>query len=357
MRIAEKALENIRAVMESQEIDWLNSNGFDPVPHKPEPRRPSAPKKPLSGHFSANRFLGTAAESLEPEESENAPVHSLTSESSPYAGDTAPTTSPDSWEESQESEPEFVEVIKQKDNRHSWLYNEVVKAIRDASGDGKNTKVIAIFVPVVQNGKEFEELPVSETIELSPVDEEAVKIEELPVVVEELQEPEAEPAEHVDEIFPEPMHEPDPELAQAFENIEVKPEEDISAEQESQESAALSEPEAESPAEIEELSAPEEHYEPEEEASTEPEGFTDVETDGELDEVPLADIAPLEVQEDEPKQDAVQEIGIEEIAELSDITDIEENPEEFSAGETLQFTEIPMPNELDDEEVFDENKK
>ena len=89
MRI-DKALENIRAVMESQEIDWLTNNGFDPVPHKPEPRRPSAPKKALSGHFSANRFLGTAA--TEPIEPENVNVNDLTPSPSNYAGSSSDLT-------------------------------------------------------------------------------------------------------------------------------------------------------------------------------------------------------------------------------------------------------------------------
>ena len=347
MRI-DRALENIRAVMESQEIDWLSSNGFDPVPHKPEPRRPSAPKKALSGHFAANRFLGTA--STEPIEPEDAPVHDSTPDSStyaeshdfatssshmlgevrrgsarddltpgpsPYAGDGSPLSS---------TEPEFVEVIKQKDNKHSWLYNEVVKAIRDASGDGRNTKVIAIFVPVVQNGKEFEDLPVSEIVELSPVDEDAVKIEELPSVAEAFSEPEAEPAEHVDEIFPEPMHEPDPELAQAFENIEVKPDDDVQAE-------------------------PEEAPEVEEITANEPETIPDSEG-AELEELPMREIEPLDVHED----DTPQETNNEEISEPLDIN-VDENPEEFSAGEKLEYTEIPLPDELDDDEVLDEENK
>ena len=341
MRI-DKALENIRAVMESQEIEWLTNNGFDPVPHKPEPRKPSAPKKALSGHFAANRFLGTAStEPLEPAEQEEPVNHE------PMEAEIQSPVHEDN------TEPEIIEVIKQKDNKHSWLYNEVVKAIKDASGDSKNTKVIAIFVPVVQNGKEFEELPVSETIELSPVDEEAVKIEELPGIVEELQEPEAEPAEHVDEIFPEPMHEPDPELAQAFENIEVKPDEEVPANEPEilPESEEL--PKVEEVPVIEEVPVHEEEIS--EEISPELETLPEVEDSAEIEEVPLTEITPLEVQEEDTPQEAAQEVAIEEISEQPDI-DIEESPEEFGAGEKLEYTEIPMPDELDDEEVLEENK-
>ena len=335
MRI-DRALENIRAVMESQEIDWLSSNGFDPVPHKPEPRRPSAPKKALSGHFAANRFLGTATtEPIEPEDYAESGSHDLTPEPCTYGNDLTPQpplltqemgSHAGDGSPASSAEPEFVEVIKQKDNKHSWLYNEVVKAIRDASGDGRNTKVIAIFVPVVQNGKEFEDLPVSEIVELSPVDEDAVKIEELPGAAEALSEHEAEPAEHVDEIFPEPMHEPDPELAQAFENIEVKPDDDIQAE-------------------------PEEAPEVEEITANEPETIPDSEG-AELEELPMREVEPLDVHED----DTPQETNNEEISEPLDIN-VDENPEEFSAGEKLEYTEIPLPDELDDDEVLDEENK
>ena len=311
MRI-DKALENIRAVMESQEIEWLNENGYDPTPHKPEPRRPSAPKKALSGHFAPNRFLGTAPlEPQEPEEYEEPEEHEEPQE--PIEPQEPEIQTPD-------NEPEIIEVIKQQDGtKHSWLYNEVVKAIHDASGDGRNTKVIAIFIPLVQNGKEFEDLPVSETIELSPVEDEAMKLEEIPVIVEESVEsaedlPEAEPAENVDELLPEPIPEPDKELAQAFSVMEAKLDEHIAAiNDEAQES--------------------EQEEEAEPEVIPEPEEAPEQEHD--------ADIAPNDVAE-------IQEVA----------ADVEDLPDEFSAGEVMEFTElpdIPLPNELDDEEVLNEN--
>ena len=340
MRI-DKALENIRAVMEDQEIKWLGENGYDPVPHKAEPRLPSAPKKALSGHFAPNRFLGTAP--TNPQDFDE-PEEVLESAEHEEHEEILESAEHEEHEEILESEPEILEVIKPKDGtKHSWLYNEVVKAIRDAAGDCKNTKVIAVFIPVVQNGKEFEDLPVNETVELPPVDEEALKLEELPAIAEELAEsheelpespedlPEAEPADNVDEILPEPMHEPDAELEQAFINMEAKLDEQIAAENES-----TPEPEEEAPVNEEvPVNEPEESPEilPVDEPEAEPE------------------------QEQEQEQDIVID-GEPDVQETA--VDVEESPEEFSAGEVMEFTEldtdIPLPNELDDEEVFDENK-
>ena len=73
MNVKEKAIENIRAVIEQQETEWLKENGFEPIPHRPEPRKP-APKKPGAGQFSANRFLGTLASEPEPEPEEEPQV-------------------------------------------------------------------------------------------------------------------------------------------------------------------------------------------------------------------------------------------------------------------------------------------
>ena len=394
MRI-DKALENIRAVMESQEIEWLNNNGYDPVPHKPEPRRPSAPKKALSGHFAANRFLGTApTEPLELEEPEEtaAPEEAVEFTKPEEAGEfteheesdaVIQTPAPEPAEPEADTEPEIIEVIKQKDNRHSWLYNEVVKAIRDASGDGKNTKVIAIFVPVIQNGKEFEDLPVSESIELPPVDEEAVKIEVLPGLEEEpplppeaqqesAEEPETEPAENVEDLLPESVSEPDAELAQAFIDIEAKLEEESENDSPEESEAPAGEelpapeqetfPESEETPEPEELPASEEVPESEPEEEPEIEGLPDFGADSELEEVPLTEIIPTD--DSESADDAAMEesaefpdaaADVEVSAGFPEITaDVEESPDEFSAGEAMEFTEIPLPDELDDEEVLDE---
>ncbi len=332
MRSIERALENIRSVIEQQETEWLEDNGYEPIPHKPEPKRAPEQHKPLSGKFSAGRFLGTASPKPEPLESP---------EPEESAGPEA-------------TEPEIVHVLPQKDNHHSWLYNEVVKAIHDAAGDAKNTKIIAVFIPVVQNGHEFEDLPVSASVELSPVSEEDVRVEELvdlheepeqsaepepeepeilgieqvyeppevPVAPEpELEEPEQ--AEHVDEIVPEPEEVPDPELAEAFSTMEEKLDEHIA-----EQAASLEE-------EQEDLTPPE---------ASEP------------DEV----LEPIDLTEDAPEIENIDEIltPLEpESAEepelvIEDIDDQEgqDEPDEEAKGEPMTFTEIPSIPELDDDD-------
>ena len=98
------------------------------------------------GKLDADRFLNKAKKEADPEELGN---------------------------ESNDPEVEIVEVIKQEGVQHSWLYNEVEKAVKAAvAGDKKHTKVIAIFVPVIQNAKEFEELPADDSVTLPPVEEE-----------------------------------------------------------------------------------------------------------------------------------------------------------------------------------------
>ena len=159
----EKAIENIRAVMEQQELDWLKENGYEPVLHTPE-RRSVLPRTP-SSKLAASRFLGDA---MPAPEVESVPDDSV---ESPTAG-RLPETQPEEPKEPEEpQEPEIVNVLPQKSNKHSWLYNEVVKAIHDAAA-GTTAKVVAIIIPVVQNGQEFHDLPADVSIELPPVNEE-----------------------------------------------------------------------------------------------------------------------------------------------------------------------------------------
>ena len=323
MRISEKALENIRAVIEQQETKWLKDNGFDPVPHRPEPRM--FRRKVKEGNFSADRFLG----------------------STPPAESPAPAPEPE-----QDNTPEAVEIIPQKDGRHSWLYNEVMKAIRDAAGDGRNTKVIAIFVPVVQNGKEFEDLPVSASVELSPVQEEDVRMDvadlstepepepeplEEPAPVEPEPEAASEPVDHVGDLLPTEHIEHDPELVEAFNTMEEKLDEQIANSQEEE-----SEPEIMSFTE-----------EVPDESEGEPAGL-----------LPLPDPAELEsFDELESEQEDFAEDGdLVQVPELAEIPkdfafsedEIIDEPEEESAGEKMTFTEIQLPPSLEDDEVIDD---
>ena len=209
MSLNEKALENIRAVIEQQETEWLKDNGFEPIPHKPEPR--IFRQKVREGNFSADRFLGNTsaapAPAPVPVSEPEAPKQELAPIQEPeeLKQELAPVPEP---EQEEDNTPEAVEIIPQKEGRHSWLYNEVMKAIRDAAGDGKNTKVIAIFVPVVQNGKEFEDLPVSAKVEVSPVNEEDVRIDLAAIKAEDTAP--VEPVEEPASVEPEPVEEPSP---------------------------------------------------------------------------------------------------------------------------------------------------
>ncbi len=253
MRNISKALENIRKVIQDHDAEFRREAGLAPREPKPKPKLPDLnPKQQPSqespeGELDPNRFLNTSIG--------QEPVHEPT-----------PQT--------QDTKTEIVEVIPQKDSRHSWLYNEVAKAIHNASGNNPNTKVVAVFVPVLQSGHEFEDLPVHETVELPAVheedfrnnDEDDIDIQEDPVnteqqteqpeqednalpepdsdITEQHDEPEpvltdsepefsgevpdlpeelsAEPeqAQHLDELVPESTEHPDPELAEAFSTIE-----------------------------------------------------------------------------------------------------------------------------------------
>ena len=151
-----KGLENIHAVIDRHDNEWRKEQGEEEVkPFTPDEKVRRAWEKATEkgkGNLDEERFLNKgkkgktkAEENKESEESEQ-------------------STPP---------EVEIVEVIKQEGVQHSWLYNEVEKAVRAAvADDRKHTKVIAIFVPVIQSSKEFEDLPVDESTTLPPVEEE-----------------------------------------------------------------------------------------------------------------------------------------------------------------------------------------
>ena len=344
MRDFSKALENIRKVMRAQDEEFRRTEGLAPRGQKPEPKIPSLKPEPESqdsqkasgGNLDPNRFLlETAGE---------------------------PVT------QTQDTEPEIVEVLPQKDSRHSWLYNEVAKAVQNASGGNQNTKVVAVFVPVVQSGHELEDLPVHETVELPPVNEDDFRIEDEidiqndPVPADsEPQEPENTAAAEsepdgtdnfvLDESKPEIPEDDDfseGEPSQPEEPATLEPEtsepqepaesqESIPAESESQESAEPDLPE--------ELLAEQEQPEPEEtaEALTMPENEE------------TADFTENAAENSE----SVSEFSAVDMSEF-DIT----GDDDFSEGEKMPFTEIPpdedsgdfpdleLPDALEDDEII-----
>ena len=305
-----KGLENLNSVIDQHEFEWRREQGEEPVQRERVSleeavrRRLTAQPSEGSGKFSADRFLSKKSETGKKE---------------------AP-------------EPQAIEIIKSKDEHHSWLYNEVMKAIKDASKDGK-TKVVAVFVPVVQNGKEFEELPVDDTVTLSPVAEEFTKIETETLSPEPEPESESESETGTFELLPAEPVEHDAELAQAFKEMEEKLDEKILEKnrQEEQEEKLDAEPEIEEIVESEPESEPE-VIEPEPEVAPE--------------------ILPSE-SESESEQEEQEEID--EVEEIED----EEIDEVVDSGEPLTFEEeeikepemgkISLPELLDDDEVFDDS--
>ena len=257
MRDFSKALENIRRAIQDQDSEFRREEGLEPRKPKPAPKMPSLKPEPApqtshedsGGKFAADRFLNTSIGQ------ESAHTHPA---------------------------PEIVEVIPQKDSRHSWLYNEVAKAVQNASDGSPNTKVVAVFVPVVQSGHELENLPVHETVELPPVHEEDLRIEDEidiqddPVTSEqEPQEPETQEPEDADMTPQAPQEEQqEPEIFadEPQEQEEQVQEEQVQEEPQvqevlDQEDSAFSEPEQNTEQhEPEELDSPAlESLEPEQE--------------------------------------------------------------------------------------------
>ena len=314
-----RGLENLNSVIDQHEYEWRREQGEEPEKRETVSleeavrRRLTAQPSEGSGRFSADRFLG---------------------------GNSGPA----------KNEPEAVEIIKAKDERHSWLYNEVMKAVKDASKGGK-TKVIAVFIPVIQNGKEFEELPVDETVTLSPIDEEFTRIEELPE-----HEPEQESEQVIEnvsedfQLLPEPQAEPDPELAAAFTEMEEKLDEQI----------------------LEKRQQEEQEEQEQEEAEQEAVTVTEEEPEPKLEAEP-ATVIEILPEEQTPEAQEEQE-GIEEAAEVQEIEENEEiedseESEESAEGEPLTFEkageaeeveepeaeEFSLPEILDDDEVADDD--
>lgn len=346
MSMRSKALENIRAIMEREDNTYRRENGYEETTWEHFRPEPAKPKK--EGNFLAGRFLGTESiEPVAPAEPEPAPAPVPEPEPEPVPEPApAPTLvpEPEPQPEVQDTEPEIREVIPLKEGRHSWLYNEVVKAINDAARENSGTKIIAVFIPVVQNGKELEELPVTTSIELSPVSEEDVHVERLIDTSPEDLAAAAEPADHVDEIIPETRVVPDPELVEAFQTMEEKLDESIAE-------AAEEEPHEEEPHDEEP------HEEAAPDAAEEP-------SDGlQLEEPELGDEAPDNGEGEEPSEllplpdpaelDAIPEVeGLPEVAGEDDgnpLAFFEEEEEEESKGEPMVFVEQPADDEAEEE--------
>ena len=306
-----KGLENIHSVIDRHQAEWLRDQGEEserPQRLSVEERiRRSFAETSGTGKFSADRFMsGHAAENQHVKAKEPEPELQKESQSE------------------SNSSVEVVNVIPQKDENHSWLYNEVLKAINDAIGDRKNTKVIAIFVPVVQNGKEFESLPADETITINTAHEDP----------KESPEPELEHEEEHEEIeiAPSPFMKEHEELPVIYEESE-------------------SESEQEMPAMGEEFNLiPEGQSEPDAELA---EAFQTMEE--KLDEKLDENLQEQEQPEHEEIFDEPADLPV--IDEPADISESEsEDVMTVSKGEPLEYEEIELPEPLDDDDVvFDDS--
>ena len=337
-----KGLENIHAVIDRHETEWRKEQG-ELVDEEPKElsveetvrrRLTHSSSSPKAGKFSADRFLGEPAAKPEP--------------------------SQESEQEQEEGGAEFVNVIKQQeDHAHSWLYKEVTKAVKDAIGNNKNTKVIAIFIPVVQNGKEFEDLPVNESVTLSPVSEKDINLTSEDLGVTKSEEPSAPEEISSDDfnLFPPAQEHPDPELAEAIETMAKKFVENLEAEKEQEQEQEEFSEDAEIIKDVEEEAAEEEQEQEAEEVDMgQPMEFDTVE-----------EIAP-EVEEPEEEKNPGLPLQFKESDSFPYSFPEKENedPEHPSSEEETSQQEeeqdlLPLPEDmpalegLDDEEIFDDS--
>lgn len=414
-----RGLENIHSVIDRHEAEWRKDHGEEPersrLPSLEESvrRRLTAQQGEGSGRFAADRFLGAAAKPVnlkKPPMPEPEPVNV-----EPETVNVEPETASHSWLYNEvmkavkgasdgnakivavfvpviqnegeardipagDDEADYdgenvsaVEIIRNKDGRHSRLYDEVMRAVNDAAGDSR--KITAVFVPLLQDGREFEDIPADETVTLSPVSEDSVKAEpaetvpEIPkiepeiaqeagitaeteamlivpvpeVILEPVQEAELEPVPESEpeneqesagdfDLIPEGQVESDSELAEAFREMEEKLDEDTAEEQ------------------VQEI------------PETEPEQALEIVPEPEPEETP-------EIPQ-EPEPEYVPEIvpEIEPVTAGNDYDD--EDDETLPDGEPMEFEEIDgiggdnnsdgeellLPDTLDDDEILDDEE-
>ena len=407
-----RGLENIHAVIDRHETEWLRDQGEEPTERHPRISLEETVRRRLteqpgegSGKFSADRFLGGKTEAVKreavkpepeimpeitPEDSESDSRHSWLYNEVMKAVNKAsgsrkdakviavfvpviqntgtakdiPADEAETFPEDSEN-AQAVEIIRNKDGKHSRLYDEVMKAVNDSAGDSR--KIVAVFVPLVQNGKEFEDLPADETVTLPPVSEDAVKIETPPENEPEISapevipafieaetadtpeiEPETEPELSADfDLIPE-MSEPDPVVIEALQEMEEKLETDNESEAVTSESESV--PETSEAETLTEIPADE----------SVPETLPD-EQEPEIIPEPVPDIMP---DEQEPEIITDESETVTETAEPEAENDSEDDDDILQDGEPMVYEnldavgqedsaqeEITLPAELDDDEV------
>lgn len=456
-----QGLENLRSAIDLRETDWRIANGEDPekvkkdiedkirginkefedfaqrrpsrnAARKPAPAEKKLPEEPETSHeqtdsdrlkLSADRFLSVSNEPVMTEESEEPEPEISQTESArmKLSADRflGVSNEPVALEESEapeitneaDNEPEAAEIIPNKEGRHSWLYNEVMKAINDAA-KGSSAKIIAVFIPVVQNGKEFEDLPADETVTTSPIDESLAKIEapapsitpeneahenESPVnfesPVNELS-AENESSSEDFNLIPEIQPEQKAEIAETFREMEEKLDELQEDKEESEagfisedsESEILTQDNAPDLSPSEETVTVIEEVEPEiseeESAVVTEDSAQEVFTDVSESEVLTGDSEP-EIFTDESDSAVVTEDSADDIDTLTEDSEpeimkpedeaeyeVEDDDDILQDGEPMEYEEIStdestanesdheelmLTDELDDDEIFDES--
>ena len=349
MRTFNRGVENLKYLMAKHEAEWRIENGEEGVKIPTLENFTSAPiKRPRKSesNLPENRFLSNA-----------------------------------------EPKVESVQVLENSGKHHSWLYNEVMKAINDAAAKNKNSRIIAIFVPVLQETGEFKDLPVDDVITINKPDNaqdsgitegESDNIVDITSV---LPEPEPEPAESLEELAPveeiqeaaeespEPEESSEPEAEKIDEIVPDEPSEDLNAiespvdegqdlevvqlEEIQEPSEEEESPEPESPEElapVEEIQEPADEKVPElntealealkpveeiqevEEESPEPEEISPAVEESEPESEPEPELIlieePVELKELETPDEIVEEIAESESEPPAKLIVIEEEPEE-----------------------------
>ncbi|MBQ7734125.1 MAG: hypothetical protein IJT58_08935 [Synergistaceae bacterium] len=287
-----RGLENVHAIIDQHEAEWRKENGEEPLQPTPRIRARSLERKVVERYS-------------EPSSSQEQEKTKL---------------NPERFSQSTEPQVKAINVIEQGDGEHhSWLYKEVMKAINDAAAGNKNTKIVAVFVPVIQNSKEFDNLPADETVTISS----AVNEEDVHSVKPESPEPEINTANIVEDLIPPTHIESDSELTEAFLTIE----ENLNSEPEPDRSALM----MEAPDDSESGALPDEPAEPAAVESVEPVEPETVEID-------------LDEPEEQPETLAFDEITEEPVEdlELPDIPELETNPGEQTIELEAELPEEPV---------------
>ena len=373
-----KGLENVHAIIDQHEAEWRRENGQEPL--QPRPRVRARAKN------IERQVVERYSESLSPE-SEKIKLD------------------PERFSKSAEPQVKAINVIEQSDGEHhSWLYKEVMKAINDAADGNKNVKIVAVFVPVIQNSREFDNFPADETVTVSSAVNEDDVHDVKPLIAEAESDSEAESqvnnANIVEDLIPPTHVEADPDLTEAFqtieENLDLNSESDSQPEQEPEQQEAMSveanieanddseealeslesgelpdepveepqESEAANPVEpVEGVEAAAVEIEPEDTAETltfdvisEPEDKYTLPEDPDTDEIP--DDGEIMASEPNESPDNASNSDTESESELSDIPELEpttddqllelDTPEESDPVETVELKEVQETEDSDD---------